>query len=92
MTDRKIESTSREAVEALIESDPEFARLVRTVAVEALKSQLYFIKHGTPDQRMQIARAFLPVFTRALQADKTDKNTEDMLAEVRSTIVGVLGD
>lgn len=78
------------AVEHLLDTDPEFKSTVKKLSILAMKNLMYYMQHGTPDQKLAISRGFQPVFVKALTGEKGDKQTTDMLQQVRDIIGGVI--
>lgn len=78
------------AVERLLETDPEFKSTVRHLSIIAMKTLLYYMQNGTPDQKLSIARGFQPIFVKALAGEDGDKSTSDMLAETRNIITNII--
>lgn len=91
MTDlRGPDPNVRAAVEHLVETDPAVQAHVKRLLISSIKTLYHYMEHGTPDQRLAISTKFVPLMVKALSGSDGEKQTNDLLQEVRDAIGGVI--
>lgn len=71
------------AVAHVVEHDDQIANLTRQLVAESIKATLHIIRHGTPEQKVQIARGFMPVLSKSLNAHDGEDSANEVHAKTR---------
>lgn len=85
-----IDQNTKLAVEFLVEHDDDFKNAVRSMVKMSMSVLTDTLRNGTPEQKIATAKAFAPLFTKALATSSKEEDETSESEKVRRIITGLV--